>query len=71
MQRKAGLNFLNNANLKVLTEVALPRYLEENIKTLERETFVDLQDVLHGKLIPLVGGFLPLLSREPTVETNS
>ncbi|CAG8951254.1 hypothetical protein HYFRA_00008002 [Hymenoscyphus fraxineus] len=55
VQRKAGLHFLNNANLKVLTEVALPRYLEESVRALQKESFVDLQDVLHELTTQLMG----------------
>lgn len=34
VQRKAGLNFLNASNLKVLTDVALPKYLEDTLAQL-------------------------------------
>ncbi|KAF7861953.1 hypothetical protein EAF04_007834 [Stromatinia cepivora] len=49
VQRKAGLNFLNVANLKVLTDVALPRYLGETLEQLrlEKGKVVDLEAVFH------------------------
>ena len=47
-QRKAGLNFINASNLRVLTDVALPRYLSESVRFLKARTngtVVDLQEV--------------------------
>ena len=47
-QRRAGLSFINNSNLRVLTDVALPRYLSESIAFLKDRadgTVVDLQTV--------------------------
>ncbi|KAF4635538.1 hypothetical protein G7Y89_g2556 [Cudoniella acicularis] len=58
VQRKAGLNFLSNANLKVLTETALPRYLEANIQTLrdyKEGSIIDLQAVFHELTTQLMG----------------
>lgn len=58
VQRKAGLNFLNNSNLKVLTEVALPQYLNESIASLRAvpdESIVDLQAVFHELTTQLMG----------------
>ncbi|ESZ92523.1 cytochrome P450 [Sclerotinia borealis F-4128] len=58
VQRKAGLNFLNVANLKVLTDVALPEYLGE---TLYQLTFardgdiIDLEAVFHELTTKLMG----------------
>lgn len=56
-QRKAGLAFLSNANLRVLTEVALPRYLGESVEALRgvggRE--VDMQGVFHEITTRLMG----------------
>ncbi|SPQ26795.1 920021cf-8b7b-4732-ba84-2935a329106d [Thermothielavioides terrestris] len=49
-QRKAGTAFLNNANLRVLTEVALPQYLAESVQDLQSSIGngpVDLQHVFH------------------------
>ncbi|KAG9231198.1 cytochrome P450 [Amylocarpus encephaloides] len=58
VQRKAGLNFLNNANLKILTEVALPQYLKESIKPLrevQTSSLVDLQAIFHELTTQLMG----------------
>lgn len=58
-QRKAGLAFLSSANLRVLTEVALPRYLGESLEELERRadgrTVVDMQAVFHEVTTRLMG----------------
>lgn len=58
-QRKAGLQFLSRANLKVLTDVALPRFLADAVTTLNgharSETSVDLQGVLHEITTQLMG----------------
>lgn len=75
LQRKAGAAFLNPANLRVLTEVALPQYLSESIADLESSidsAVVDLQHVfleitskLMGKMaynvgqLPNPGGWPP------------
>lgn len=49
VQRKAGLNFLSNKNLQVLTHVALPEYLAQSINLLkskcEESREADLQAV--------------------------
>lgn len=49
VQRKAGLSFLSKENLKVLTDVALPRYLGQSIEELKSKAatgdVVDLQGV--------------------------
>jgi hypothetical protein len=58
VQRKAGLNFLNTANLKVLTDIALPQYLKENVLALSNlgnKTVVDLQDVFNELTTLLMG----------------
>lgn len=59
VQRKAGLNFLNVANLKVLTEVALPAYLEQTLKPLSlasnRGEIIDLEAVFHELTTKLMG----------------
>lgn len=58
VQRKAGLHFLNNANLKVLTDVALPAYLNETVKSLQEDgqgSVVDLEEVLHELTTQLMG----------------
>ncbi|KAK4110996.1 cytochrome P450 [Canariomyces notabilis] len=58
LQRKAGLAFLNSANLRVLTEVALPQYLRESIADLRSSTdrgVVDLQHVFHEITTKLMG----------------
>jgi hypothetical protein len=58
VQRKAGLHFLNTANLKVLTDDALPKYLEETVSKLkatrEQET-LDLEGVFHELTTQLMG----------------
>ncbi|KAH8684443.1 cytochrome P450, partial [Tricladium varicosporioides] len=58
VQRKAGLNFLSNANLKVLTEVALPLYLMQSIRHLRStggDSVTDLQAVFHELTTQLMG----------------
>lgn len=58
-QRKAGLAFLNASNLRVLTDVALPRYLGQAIKHLNGKTrdgnVVDLQMIFHEITSQLMG----------------
>lgn len=59
VQRKAGLSFLNTKNLQILTDVALPQYLEQSINYLKatcdscREA--DLQAVFHEITSQLMG----------------
>ncbi|KAK1983415.1 cytochrome P450 [Colletotrichum cereale] len=58
IQRKAGLNFLNSSNLRVLTDVALPEYLSQSVAFLETKTekgIVDLQAVFHEITTQLMG----------------
>ncbi|KAK3381673.1 cytochrome P450 [Podospora didyma] len=58
LQRKAGLSFLNTANLRVLTDVALPQYLFESVDELKASTggqVVDLQHVFHEITTKLMG----------------
>jgi hypothetical protein len=58
VQRKAGLHFLNNANLKVLTEEALPQYIDENVGNLEKMgegSTVDLEEIFHELTTQLMG----------------
>ena len=58
VQRKAGLNFLSSSNLRVLTESALPKYLEGINKRLESSTdgtVTDLEDVFHELTTQLMG----------------
>ncbi|KAI1078872.1 cytochrome P450 [Whalleya microplaca] len=59
VQRKAGLAFLNNSNLRVLTDVALPQYLGHSVKYLReqasRDNVVDLQTVFHEITSQLMG----------------
>ncbi|KAL1899821.1 hypothetical protein Sste5346_002687 [Sporothrix stenoceras] len=40
-QRKAGLSFLSTANIRVLTDVALPKYLADTISHLREQAEVD------------------------------
>ena len=56
-QRKAGLSFLNTANIRVLTDIALPHYLDSTLAHLQKQaaassqqdktTAIDLQAVFH------------------------
>ncbi|KAK0120042.1 hypothetical protein ONS95_011456 [Cadophora gregata] len=58
VQRKAGLHFLNNTNLKVLNDVALPDYLNETVESLQevkQGSVVDLEEVLHELTTQLMG----------------
>ncbi|KAF8862255.1 cytochrome P450 [Acephala macrosclerotiorum] len=58
VQRKAGLNFLSNANLKVLTDIALPEYLDRTIQDLEKRdagSVIDLEEVLHELTTQIMG----------------
>ncbi|KAL2019395.1 hypothetical protein VTK56DRAFT_9686 [Thermocarpiscus australiensis] len=57
-QRKAGLAFLTTANLRVLTDVALPQYLSESIDDLKSSMGagpVNLQHVFHTITTRLMG----------------
>ncbi|ROT43323.1 cytochrome P450 [Sodiomyces alkalinus F11] len=59
VQRKAGLRFLNTTNLKVLTQTALPQYLQQSIDFLDTQaaagSLVDLQAVFHEITTQLMG----------------
>ncbi|KAK7975594.1 SKT5 [Apiospora arundinis] len=60
VQRKAGLSFLNAANLRVLTDVALPKYLSQSVASLkqrggEEGGVVDMQYVFHEITSQLMG----------------
>ncbi|KAH8882201.1 cytochrome P450 [Thozetella sp. PMI_491] len=58
IQRKAGLHFLSTANMRVLTDVVLPKYLAESIGYLQQRaggTVVDLQHVFHEITSQLMG----------------
>ncbi|KAH7319688.1 cytochrome P450, partial [Stachybotrys elegans] len=58
-QRRAGTHFLSVRNLRVLTDVALPRYLDDAVRSLEARadgsTVVDLQAVMMELTAQLVG----------------
>ncbi|KAI1662359.1 cytochrome P450 [Daldinia decipiens] len=58
-QRKAGLAFLNTSNLRVLTDIALPRYLGRAVEHLQVQArarkVVDLQSVFHEITSQLMG----------------
>ncbi|KAI1478133.1 cytochrome P450 [Daldinia eschscholtzii] len=58
-QRKAGLAFLNASNLRVLTDIALPRYLGHAVESLQAQArarkVVDLQSVFHEITSQLMG----------------
>ena len=58
LQRKAGAAFLNTANLRVLTDVALPQYLSESaeyLKSSAGKNTVDQQHVFHEITTNLMG----------------
>jgi hypothetical protein len=58
VQRKAGLHFLSSSNLKVLTDVALPKYLSaiiELLKTIPEGSSLDLEAVFHELTTQLMG----------------
>lgn len=57
VQRKAGLHFLSTSNIKVLTEVALPKYLDETIAALRESEgkTIDLEAVFHELNTQLMG----------------
>lgn len=58
VQRKAGLHFLSASNLKVLTDVALPKYLKENILIFEHSvdgSIIDLEAMFHELTTQLMG----------------
>lgn len=58
-QRKAGLAFLSTSNLRVFSDIALPRYLSQAVKQLRAEArdgrVVDLQTVFHEITSQLMG----------------
>ncbi|KAF2963558.1 hypothetical protein GQX73_g10013 [Xylaria multiplex] len=58
-QRKAGSHFLNTSNLRVLTDVALPRYLNSSLEHVRARAnngeIVDLQLVFHEITSLLMG----------------
>lgn len=57
-QRKAGLNFLNVANIEVLTDVVLPEYLQETIESLQEtpaDDVINLEAVFNGITTKLMG----------------
>ncbi|KAI1758317.1 cytochrome P450 [Xylaria castorea] len=58
-QRKAGLHFLNTSNLRVLTDIALPRHLSRSVDQLRTRAkegeIVDLQLVFHEITSLLMG----------------
>ncbi|RDL37106.1 Uncharacterized protein BP5553_04539 [Venustampulla echinocandica] len=58
VQRKAGLHFLSNANLKALVEIGLPKYLKKTIQNLQQlkdESIIDLQPIFHELTTQLMG----------------
>ncbi len=58
VQRKAGLNFLSNTNLKVLTDVALPQYLDRTVQDLQKKdcgSVIDLEELLHELTTQIMG----------------
>lgn len=66
--RKAGLHFLSVSNLKVLTDIALPRYLLDTITVLEgtpEEKLVDLEEVFLELNTQLMGKMAYDVSEQP------
>jgi hypothetical protein len=58
VQRKAGLHFLSASNLKVLTEEALPHYLQQSVQILRNSkngSIVDLEAIFHELTTQLMG----------------
>lgn len=58
MQRKAGLQFLSNPNIRVLTDVALPKYLDDTLQRLQevkRGVAMDLEETFHELTTNLFG----------------
>jgi len=55
LQRKAGLEFLNKSNMQILTDVALPKYLDS--------TVTDLNLTPSGELVDLEAIFLELTTQ--------
>lgn len=59
LQRKAGLQFLNRENLRVLSEVTLPALLDQSVRILkdaaESHTMLDLQEVVHEITTQVMG----------------
>ncbi|TVY84542.1 Cytochrome P450 94A1 [Lachnellula suecica] len=55
VQRRAGIHFLSNANLKVLTEHALPEYLRETVALLRTEASTDLSAIFDELTTQLFG----------------
>lgn len=60
LQRKAGAAFLSTANLRVLTDVALPQFLGQELEHLRRVAdagmeVVDLQEIFHEITTQLMG----------------
>ena len=70
LQRKAGAAFLTPANMRVLTDVALPQYLAESISELEASingSVVDLQHVFHKITTKLMGKMAYNVTHLPTL----
>ncbi|RYO92376.1 hypothetical protein DL762_001656 [Monosporascus cannonballus] len=59
VQRKAGMAFLNPANLRILTDIALPQYLTQSMEDLKKSgedgRVVDMQVVFHEISSQLMG----------------
>lgn len=59
VQRRAGMAFLNPANLRILTDIALPQYLTQSIENLKKwgedGRVVDMQVVFHEISSQLMG----------------
>jgi hypothetical protein len=67
------VNFLSNANLKVLTEAALPAYLKEAITSLETlsvDYVVDLSAIFHELTTQLFGRMAYNVS-SPSMSTSN
>jgi hypothetical protein len=72
VQRKAGLQFLNNTNLKVLTDVVLPKYLEDSVQDLQETkegSVIDLEEIFH-ELTTILFGVMAFNVRTSSSHSN-
>jgi hypothetical protein len=72
VQRKAGLQFLNNTNLKVLTDVVLPKYLEDSVQDLKETkegSVIDLEEIFH-ELTTILFGVMAFNVRTSSSHSN-
>lgn len=67
------MHFLSASNLKVLTDVALPKYLGENVQLLEQTTdglIVDLEAVFHELTTQLMGRMAYNVTTSTDIDIN-